>query len=89
MEILKALWERSKYAAFFDHFPDTMKPKFSLSNLDAQVQSCGYVDYYDGKVIKACIFDTRNEIDPSGYDRDNGRGAFQEVIDGLRRKSKQ
>lgn len=41
-----------------------------------------YIDYFCGRVIKSDL--TGDKVDPRGYDRDNGQGAFQSVVDRLR-----
>ncbi len=43
----------------------------------------GNVDYLNGRVIKV-HFDQYPNIDPWGYDRDNGVGALERVANSLR-----
>jgi hypothetical protein len=41
-----------------------------------------YFDYLKGRVMKVSLKD--NELDPWGYDRDNGQGAALRVIERVR-----
>jgi len=41
-----------------------------------------YFDYLKGRVMKVDL--SGNELDPWGYDRDNGQGRAAEVIESLR-----
>lgn len=41
-----------------------------------------YFDYFAGRVMKVDL--EYDEFDPWGYDRDNGAGAAQAVVDALR-----
>ena len=41
-----------------------------------------YFDYLKGRVMKISL--SGDSVDPSGYDRDNGRGAVQQVVSALR-----
>lgn len=41
-----------------------------------------YFDYLRGRVMKVDL--STDSVDPWGYDRDNGQGAAQSVIDSLR-----
>lgn len=42
----------------------------------------GYFDYVDGRVMKVDL--SGNELDPWLYDRDNGHGAAERIINALR-----
>jgi len=65
----------------FMHFdPKPMTEADAAKRFDGQ----GYFDYLDGRVMKIRIDPTSDEIDPRLYDRDNGDGAAQRVIDELR-----
>lgn len=58
-----------------------------LSRADAEAALAhdnGYVDYCTGRSIKVDF--SKDEVDPSLYDRDNGEGAFKKVVDGMRAK---
>lgn len=84
-ELLRALWENSKPAAFL-----VMNNMVAPFDMDEAVRSArpgtGYVDYACGRLIKAEIFTEDNEIDPRGYDRDYGEGAFQRVVNSLKKQ---
>lgn len=55
-------------------------PPFNKANAAYAVGK--YIDYYNGRVIKADISgDTAN---PYLYDRDNGTGSFQNAVDAAR-----
>ena len=79
--LLEALWNRSKPAVFFQS-NNVTPPKFTLSEAKLHVRSNGYVDYVCGRAIKTNIY-TQDQVDPYGFDRDAGKGAFQEVVDSL------
>ena len=51
-------------------------------------QGSKYFDYLKGRVMKLDLT-SDDEFDPWGYDRDNGRGAAQNVIDALRESGTQ
>uniref|UniRef100_A0A6C0CAZ2 Uncharacterized protein n=1 Tax=viral metagenome TaxID=1070528 RepID=A0A6C0CAZ2_9ZZZZ len=74
--LLEALWQRSKPGRFFAPF-DLREAKKQLWD--------GYADYICGRVIKTDIY-SEDTVDPSMYDRDNGAGAFQSVVDKMRRE---
>lgn len=44
-----------------------------------------YFDYINGRVMKTGLPAGEEEIDEWGYDRDNGDGAMQRVVDKLRK----
>lgn len=79
--LLKALWERSKPAIFFS-LHQISPPNFDLVQAKKQMNKYGYADYICGRVIKANIYE-ENLIDPSTYDDNNGKGAFQEVVNSI------
>jgi hypothetical protein len=84
-KLLKALWENAKPAAFYDSglLPP---PTFNLDKAMHSVRRDGYVDYVCGRCIKTDLFDERtNVINPDGYDREYGQGAFQRVVASLRK----
>jgi hypothetical protein len=83
----KTLWDNSKIAAFFEVSgmapPNYEKPRTG---------EWGF-DYHCGRVFKTSFEPYRDPskringkiiIDPSGYDRDNGNGAFQRVVNSFR-----
>jgi hypothetical protein len=81
-DVLKALWENSKTASFFAMMPQ-MAPKFSDGEArELLARDRAYVDYLCGRVIKTDF--SKNTLDPWGYDRDNGQGSMQNVVNGVR-----
>jgi len=81
-QILRALWENSKPASFFSMGIPT--PAIDEDELIKTLES-GYADYLCGRVIKT-DFKT-DSLNPRGYDRDNGQGAMQKVVDSVRARS--
>jgi hypothetical protein len=81
-KLLKKLWKNSKPAAFF-----AMSGMSSLSISDSEIdkvfanESC-YADYLCGRIIKTSF--KTDKLNPWGYDRDNGTGAMQKVVDSMR-----
>ena len=81
-QLLKELWKNSKTAGFF-----TMSGMPAPGCNDAEIdrvfssQDC-YADYLCGRVIKTSF--KTNKLNPWGYDRDNGAGAMQKVVDAVR-----
>jgi len=81
-ELLRKLWERSTPASFFT-MSGIPAPKLSEKELEKSVT--GYVDYLSGRVIKCDL--TEDTAYPQMYDRDNGIGAFQSVVDKMRQSN--
>jgi hypothetical protein len=79
LRLLEALWTRSQPAAFF-RMQGISPPPFNMNEAQKAVHQ--YIDYFCGRVIKCDL--SGNEADPWGYDRDNGNGAFQSVVNSLR-----
>lgn len=79
--LLEALWKNSKPAAFFT-MHSIKSPDFNLEKAKKELNRDGYADYICGRVIKANIYDGDN-VNSFGYDRDNGEGAFQKVVNSL------
>lgn len=78
-EILAALYNASKPQGLgFLHFDPT-----PMSTMEAEELLKGqtYFDYLKGRVMKINL--EGNELDTWGYDRDNGEGAAQKIIDAL------
>lgn len=48
------------------------------------LKSKTYFDYLEGRVMKVELLPDANAFDERLYDRDNGQGAAQSVIDALR-----
>ena len=79
--VLSALYNASKPLGLGRlHFtPEDMKVEEAAELLESQT----YFDYLKGRVMKVELRD-ENEFGESMYDRDNGAGAAQRVIDSLR-----
>lgn len=84
VELLKALWEGARTAPAYFAFTEKIEG-FDLELAHKYAKKMAKVDYFCGRVIKTPIFQEENEMDPWGYDRDNGSGAFQRVVDALRK----
>lgn len=82
-ELLKELWEDSITASFY-YWNDIAPPVFDIMKAREQVLGDGYCDYICGRVIKAQIYGENDMVNPYLYDRDNGEGAFQNVVNKLR-----
>lgn len=80
VKLLEALWKKSQPAAFF-RMQGISPPSFNMN--EAQQAVKGYIDYFNGRVIKCNL--SGDEVDVWGFDRDNGNGAFQSVVDSLRK----
>jgi hypothetical protein len=81
-KLLKKLWENSKPAALFA-MSGMPSPSISDSEIDEVFadDNC-YADYLCGRVIKTSF--KTDKLNPWGYDRDNGPGAMQKVINSMR-----
>lgn len=81
--VLAALYNRSRPQGmgFLQYDPEPMTVEGARTILNAREGSC-YFDYLNGRVMKVDL--SSDEFDPWGFDRDNGSGAAQEVIDTLR-----
>lgn len=79
-EVLAALYNASKPLGMgILHFdPAPMRAEEAESLLKGQT----YFDYLKGRVMKVDL--SGDELDPWLYDRDNGQGAAQRVIDSMR-----
>lgn len=80
--LLEALWKSSSPAAFF-RFSGLPSPSFDI-NEAKRVLRDGYADYVCGRSIKTDIY-SKDIVDPTMYDRDNGTGTFKKVVDLLRK----
>ncbi|KAL4912091.1 hypothetical protein BDW62DRAFT_206810 [Aspergillus aurantiobrunneus] len=81
-ELLHALWEASPPAIFYEasFIPP---PEWDEEKARCQIEKGdGHFDYVQGRVIKLNL--SGLEVNPSGYDRDNGQGAVAKVVQGLR-----
>src|SRR5690606_24301526 len=78
-EVLAALYNASKPQGMgFLHFDSTPMSVDEARSLLPQ----GYFDYLKGRVMKVDL--TGNTLNTWGYDRDNGEGAAEQIIDSLR-----
>jgi hypothetical protein len=83
-ELLQALWENAKPAGFFT-MASVPSHIFDIQSAMKAIRFETFVDYACGRSIKAEIFTEENRIDPNWYDLDYGKGAFQKVVDTLRK----
>jgi hypothetical protein len=82
LSLLHALWQNSPPAIWYKN-NDIAPPSWGTEEaLDRALSRNWHVDYIVGRVIKSDL--SGEEVDPSGYDRDNGKGAFAEVVRKLR-----
>lgn len=49
--------------------------------------SSGYIDYYEGRVLKVSLPPNAKEFDARLYDRDNGSGAASAAVDAVRARA--
>lgn len=79
-EVLAALYNAAKPQGMgFMHYDP--KP-MTVEEARKILTQYAYFDYLKGRVMKVDLND--DTFDPWGYDRDNGQGRAQEVIDSLR-----
>jgi hypothetical protein len=83
VQLLRGLWAKSPVSfwcrangVYQDFDAEAAKKQF--------VELGGYYDYFCGRVIKCNL--KGDTVDPWGYDRDNGDGAFQEVVTEIRER---
>ena len=81
-DVLAALFNAARPQGLgFLHYKERTMDREEAERLLAQGS---YFDYLEGRVIKTRISSDRDTIDEGLYDRDNGEGAAQKVIDELR-----
>lgn len=68
-------------AAKKDAYQSTIEHLFD-ENVAQELIDNGFIDYYCGRAVKVDL--TQNNVDPSLYDRDAGRGTFETVVKNLR-----
>ena len=78
-KLLRSLWENSQTASFFS-MSGLPAPDYDEQKAVNAVN--GYIDYFQGRVIKCDI--SGDTADPRLYDLDNGKGAFQKIVSQLR-----
>lgn len=78
-EVLAALYNASRPQGlgFIQYNPELMTADEARELLSQRT----YFDYLKGRVMKVDL--SGDELDPWGYDRDNGRGAAQEAISAI------
>jgi hypothetical protein len=87
-QVLAALYNASKPLGMgIIHFdPKDMTEEEAQKEIDIRLEFDSiYFDYLKGRVMKVDLT-SDSEFDPYLYDRDNGEGAAQEVIDQLRKE---
>jgi hypothetical protein len=90
-EVLKALYDASHPQGMGFMAPGCMSP-LPIEAAREEVEQAKefgrgtlYFDYVRGRVLKVDL--TTDELDPWLYDRDNGAGAAQLVIDSMRNRT--
>ena len=80
-EVLAGLYNKAKPLGmgFLHYTPEDMTIEEAQGYLD---QGITYFDYLKGRVMKVDLKGT--EFDPWLYDRDNGQGSAQRVLDNLK-----
>ena len=83
IEVFMALYNRARPQGMgFIHYENKPMCRVEAEHLMRSGQ--GYFDYVNGRVMKIALSLDTTSISPRMYDRDNGAGAVQEVIDSLR-----
>lgn len=80
-KILRALWENSKPASFYDFLPHLI-PKFDENVVESSIEY-GYIDYFCGRLIKTDF--SGDTLRPDNYDHTYGDGKMKEIIENLRK----
>lgn len=86
--VIRKLWEKSKVASFFG--PSYLGAPRMLSDVDIGVALSNPrkdIDYLKGRVFKTS-FASFPILTSYGYDRDNGTGAMQQVLDNMNKNLK-
>jgi len=79
VELLKALWENSKPSLYFE-VSNINSPNFDYDKAKEAVLE--KINYFMGRCIKCDL--SKNEVYPYLYDRDYGKGKFQEIVNSLK-----
>lgn len=84
-EVFAALYNnaRAQGLGFLHYNPKPMTAEIARQRFG---DNFGYFDYVDGRVMKIDL--SGDDVDTWGYDRDNGTGAVQRIIDTLRETGK-
>jgi alkylated DNA repair dioxygenase AlkB len=83
MDLLKALWDNSDPARFYDSFK-MIPPPFGHDIAKDAIKE--YIDHFSGRMIKCDL--SGNIAMTYAYDRDYGKGKFQAIVDTLKRTDK-
>jgi hypothetical protein len=83
-ELLKALWEGAK-VVHTELATGKKAPEWDDTAAYHIVRSFERITVLFGRTILADVFSDSDTIDPKGYDRANGRGQFQHVVNTLRK----
>lgn len=81
VHLLRALWAKSQVSAWCQ-IHDVYEDFDERAAKKAFAESEGSIGYFCGRVIKCNL--KGDSVDPWGYDRDNGKGAFQKVVTEIR-----
>ncbi len=84
-ELLIKLWMKSKNASFFRSTGTPLPQPPTIEDARAELERSLNVDYFKGRVIKTNF--GSNQIDPFGYDRDNGTNCFAKIVEDMRSQS--
>ena len=90
-ELFAALYDRAKAQGrgFEVYTPAKMSmadARQAVTNATEAISGRIYFDYHNGRVMKVEL--SGDTLDPWGYDRDNGGGAVQAVVDSLKEGGK-
>ena len=78
--LLASLWSNSSPAGFFKNMPE-MAPPFNLQAAQRDVER-GFIDYFCGRLIKMDL--SGDTVDVFLYERDNGQGSVQQIVNNLK-----
>lgn len=82
-QLLRGLWAKSPVSAWCR--VNGVYNEFDAEAAQKQfVEKGGSFGYFCGRVIKSNL--KEDMVDPWGYDRDNGHGAFQKVVTEIRER---
>jgi hypothetical protein len=82
MTLLQFLWSRSANVTKWTQVG--VIPEFDMESAKRVIAEKKCIDYFHGASIKTDI--SKDTVDPSLYDRDNGKGAFEKIVSMLRNK---
>ena len=79
--LLKTLWVNAKPAAFFDSLAAPDPPGWNEAS--AKVAVTKYIDYFQGRCIKADL--SKDVVTHQLYERDWGQGKFEKSVNSLKK----